>query len=70
MTRLSFKLINVKNDVFINPYEIEAVTFYIIDTGINMGKYRMCVYFKGDKPYYTKMTTPQGDVWECKYDYE
>lgn len=26
-------------------------------------------YFESSKPYYAKMTTPNGDVWECKYDY-
>lgn len=26
-------------------------------------------YFEGNKPYYAQMTTPEGDVWECKYDY-
>lgn len=44
---------------------------YITNKIIYMGElYKMRVYFKSDKPYYTKMTTPQGDVWECKYDYE
>ena len=26
-------------------------------------------YFDSGKPYYASMTTPNGDVWECKYDY-
>lgn len=26
--------------------------------------------FVSGKPYYAKMTTPEGDEWECKYDYE
>ena len=26
-------------------------------------------YFVSSKPYYAKMTTPEGNVWECKYDY-
>lgn len=26
-------------------------------------------YFDSGKPYYASMTTPEGDVWECKYDY-
>jgi len=27
-------------------------------------------YFKSGSPYYAKMITPNGDIWECKYDYE
>ena len=26
-------------------------------------------YFESGKPYYAKMITPDGHVWECKYDY-
>ena len=26
-------------------------------------------YFESGKPYFARMTTPNGDVWECKYDY-
>ena len=26
-------------------------------------------YFESSKPYYAEMITPEGDVWECKYDY-
>ena len=26
-------------------------------------------HFESGKPYYAKMITPEGDVWECKYDY-
>lgn len=26
-------------------------------------------YFKSGKPYYAKMITPDGDIWECQYDY-
>lgn len=25
--------------------------------------------FRSGSPYYAKMVTPDGDVWECKYDY-
>ena len=27
-------------------------------------------YFESSKPYYAEMITPEGDKWECKYDYE
>ena len=26
-------------------------------------------YFKSNKPYYAQMITPDGDKWECEYDY-
>jgi len=26
-------------------------------------------YFESNKPYYAEMITPEGDKWECKYDY-
>ena len=26
-------------------------------------------YFESGKPYFARMTTPDGDIWECKYDY-
>lgn len=25
--------------------------------------------FVSTKPYYAKMITPEGDIWECEYDY-
>lgn len=27
-------------------------------------------HFESNKPYYAQMVTPEGDVWECEYDYE
>lgn len=27
-------------------------------------------YFESSRPYYAKMITPNGDVWECKYDFQ
>lgn len=27
-------------------------------------------YFTSGNPYYAEMITPDGDKWECKYDYE
>ena len=26
-------------------------------------------HFESRKPYYAQMTTPEGDVWTCEYDY-
>ena len=27
-------------------------------------------YFESGKPYYAQMITPEGDIWECQYDYQ
>lgn len=29
----------------------------------------MAYYFEKGNPYYAEMIVPNGDKWECKYDY-
>ena len=44
----------------VDPYEYDDIHFDYKDHKF---------YFSSGKPYYAKMETPTGDIWECKYDY-
>jgi len=44
----------------IDPYDYEPISF-------EYKGYEF--YFESSKPYYAEMITPDGDKWECNYDY-
>lgn len=48
-------------------YHNEDVDYFEYEINFEYKGYKF--YFVSDRPYYAKMTTPKGDVWECKYDY-
>ena len=49
-------------------YRDKDTDYYDYEINFEYKDYKF--YFKSNKPYYAKMTTPEGDVWECEYDYE
>lgn len=49
------------------PYCNEDTDPYDYDIHFEYKGYKF--YFSGTKPYYAQMTTPDGNVWESKYDY-
>ena len=58
-TEEGFNEINYCND--------ETDYFYYDPISFEYKGYKF--YFESGKPYYAKMITPDGDKWECKYDY-
>lgn len=59
---MSLKLIEVKDGVFINPYEIEAVKFSIIDTTTE-NSYKMSVHFKSGKLFEVFVTPEEKEYF-------
>ena len=64
---MSLKLIKVKDGVFINPCEIEAVKFSIIDTTTE-NTYKMSVHFKSGK-LFEVFVTPEEKEHFCSQLY-
>jgi len=58
-TETGFKQIKYCDDD-IEPYEYGEIKF-------EYKNHKFC--FVSTKPYYAKMITPEGDIWECEYDY-
>lgn len=50
-------------------YDTESIDYYEYDP-INFEYRDYKFHFESGKPYYASMITPEGDTWECKYDYQ
>ena len=48
-------------------YRSENTDYFEYEINFEYKGYKF--YFVSGKPYYAKMATPDGNVWECKYDY-
>ena len=65
---MSLKLIEVKDGVFINPHEIEAVKFSTVNVGTNTSSYRLIVHFKSGK-FFEVFVTPEEKEHFCNQLY-
>ena len=59
---MSLKLIEVKDGVFLNPYEIEAVKFSITNTTTE-DTYKMSVHFKSGKLFEVFVTPEEKEYF-------
>ena len=48
-------------------YYTDDIDYYDYDVEYTYKGYKF--KFESNEPYYAKMTTPDGDIWECLYDY-
>ena len=49
-------------------YYTNDIDYYDYDVEYTYKGYKF--KFESNNPYYAKMVTPDGDIWECRYDYE
>lgn len=55
---------------YCNEDEVDYYEYGVINFEYKGYKFHFESGYDNDRPYYARMETPEGDEWECEYDYE